>query len=141
PGAGADRGHEAFQRTRDASVSPRPLSALSLDSTKMSEARPAEYRNFSASLRIFGEIPDLDAISSHLGVPPTYTHRRGERRSKKAAPFEHDAWIFEAPVAPDRPLDEHLLELWRLLKPHAAYLRGLKRTFAVDVFCGYRSSS
>jgi len=107
----------------------------------MSEARPAEYRNFSASLRIFGEIPDLDAISSHLGVPPTYTHRRGERRSKKAAPFEHDAWIFEAPVAPDRPLDEHLLELWRLLKPHAAYLRGLKRRFAVDVSCGYRSSS
>ncbi len=99
------------------------------------------YREFSASLRIFGEALDLNAISACLGLAPTHSHRRGDRRTANAMPSEQDAWVFEVPVASERPLEEHLFELWRLLKPHAAFLKSLKTTCAVDVFCGYQSNS
>jgi len=99
------------------------------------------YREFSASLRIFGEALDLSGISARLGLSPTHSHRRGEARTPKGTPYERDAWVFTVPVVRSRPLEEHLFELWCLLEPHAAYLRKLKETCAVDVFCGYRSNS
>jgi len=107
----------------------------------MTSSNDHVYREFSASLRILGEDLDFDAISGQLGLAPTHSHRRGDRRVATAAPFEHDGWIFKVPVARERPLEEHLLELWRLLKPHATYLKTLKRSCTVDVFCGYRSNS
>ncbi|GAB4198755.1 MAG: hypothetical protein OHK0022_18430 [Roseiflexaceae bacterium] len=51
-----------------------------------------------------------------MGLEPTYTHRRGDRRSGRAKPYPHDMWQYEAPV------DE------------------LKQTATVDVFLGYRSN-
>ncbi len=102
---------------------------------------PELYFHFSATLRIFGVIDDLDAITSELGVTPTETHRRSDkRRPTSVHSYEHDMWSFSAPVPEDRPLRVHLEALWRVVRPHVAYLKGLKERMTVDVFCGYRSN-
>jgi hypothetical protein len=45
------------------------------------------YFAYSATLRIFGTIPDLDEITRTLGIEPTHAHRRGERRTPSSAPY------------------------------------------------------
>ena len=47
-------------------------------------------RQDSCSFRVFGDISDPDRISALLGVKPTYTHRKGERRSKFTEPYSND---------------------------------------------------
>lgn len=99
------------------------------------------YFHFSATLRIFGDIGDLDAISETLGVAPTHSHRRGDAVGCSSwRTFEHDMWAYSAPVPEDRPLDVHLNALWRVVQPNVAYLKGLKDRLSVDIFCGYRSN-
>jgi hypothetical protein len=96
---------------------------------------------YSATLRIFGDIGDLDAITARLGVTPTHTHRHGERPLPTSINcYQHDMWSYAAPVPEDRPLQVHLEALWRVVRPHVAYLKGLKERLTVDVFCGYRSN-
>jgi hypothetical protein len=57
---------------------------------KDSPTEPEYYFCYSASLRIFGDIGDPSEITRLLGVEPTGSHRRGERRSPRARPYEHD---------------------------------------------------
>jgi hypothetical protein len=95
------------------------------------------YFAYSASLRIFGDIPNLDAISKALALQPTHLHRKGEG----AAGYRHDMWSYEAPVVKSEPLHRHIDVLWSRLKPHKRYLLKLKKTATVDVFLGYRSNS
>lgn len=96
---------------------------------------------FSASLRIFGEGLDLDGITRTLGLEPTHQHRKGECPGKRRQPWAHDMWIYEVQVGESCPLEEHIMALWNLIRPHMSYLRGLKQHCQVDVFCGYRSNS
>jgi hypothetical protein len=106
-----------------------------------SQEEPEYWFNYSATLRIFGDIGDLDAITAELGVTPTHTHRRGEKRRPTSIHcYEHDMWSYVAPVPEDRPLQIHLEALWRVVRPHVAYLKDLKERLTVDVFCGYRSN-
>jgi hypothetical protein len=97
------------------------------------------YFAYSASLRIFGTIPDLEEVSRRLGLLPTHAHRKGERR-KHGAPYRDDAWHYTAPVAESEPLHTHIDTLWSAIRNRAEYLIELKRTMTVDVFCGYRSN-
>ena len=92
---------------------------------------------YSASVRVFGDIPDLDAISAALGLQPTHVHRRGE---KPAQGYRDDAWCYTAPIQEERPLDDHIESLWSALERHKDYLLELKKTLNVDVFCGYRTN-
>src|SRR5262249_10956909 len=102
---------------------------------------PEYYFHVRATLRIFGDIGDFDAITNTLGVMPTHIHRRGEKqRPGSLFSFEHDMWSYKAPVPEDRRLQVHLESLWRVVRPHVAYLKGLKERLNVDVFCGYRSN-
>jgi len=98
------------------------------------------YFAHSASLRISGTIPNMDEISSVIGVQPTHSHRKGQRRGSGAAPWPHDMWSYEAPVDKSEPLHKHIDALWATLKPHKKYLLRLKKTMTVDVFVGYRSN-
>jgi hypothetical protein len=93
------------------------------------------YFDFSATLRIFGDVPDLDAISRELNLRPTCTLKRGDRH------FKHDMWAYTAPVPEERPLHIHIQTLWRHLKPHKNFLLQMKERCTVDVFCSYRSNS
>lgn len=100
------------------------------------------YFAYSACLRIFGDIGDIDAISKKLGVEPGDVHKKGEPRSKRnLMPWEFDMWSYTSPVPEDRPLDVYIQKLWSIIKPHKDYLLSLKKTLTVDVFCGYRSNS
>jgi hypothetical protein len=108
---------------------------------KIQKEEPIYYA-FSATLRVFGDIENLDEISRMLGIQPTHSHRRGERRSARAEPYKHDMWSYKAPVPENHPLSEHLTALYAAVTPKAEYLKGLrKRGLSVDIFCGYRSNS
>jgi hypothetical protein len=99
-----------------------------------------EYFAYSATLRIFGEITDLAEISSRLGLQPTDTHRKGEKKGPRSPGFRHDMWAYSPPLDKSEPLENHIDALWKTLKPHKQYLIGLKKSVTVDVFLGYRSN-
>jgi hypothetical protein len=96
---------------------------------------------FRATLRIFGIIDDLDEITRNLALAPTRIHRKGEPKfpSRPENVWKEDAWFYEPPVDRKRPLEEHIMELWDRLRPHMKYLKELKKTHRLDIFCGYRS--
>jgi len=94
---------------------------------------PVYFFRFKVTLRIFGDGLDFDEISRTLGLTPTHTHQRGERR-------KHDMWSYFPPVAREQPLEDHIMALWNAVRPNIPYLRELKRKFQVDIFCGYRSN-
>jgi hypothetical protein len=103
------------------------------------ERKEDAYFEHSATLRISGEIPDVDEISAILGVSPTHSHRKGEKRNAKAYPYRQDMWSYSPTVEKSEPLHKHIDALWLKLKPHKRYLLGLKKSLNVDVFVGYRS--
>lgn len=95
---------------------------------------------YSASIRISGDIADLDAISATLGLQPTHMHRRGESAEAPAQGYRDDAWCYTVPIQEERPLDEHIQALWSCLAPHKDFLLELKQSVNVEVFCGYRTN-
>lgn len=99
------------------------------------------YFAYSATLRIFGDIPTLGTISETLGVQPTHAHRKGEKSSDRADPYPHDMWMYKAPLDESEPPHKHINALWATIKPHRKYLRQLKQSLTVDVFLVYRSNS
>lgn len=104
------------------------------------EREEEPYFDHSATLRISGNIPDMDAISTRLGLQPTYSHRKGKRRNPQATPYRKDMWAYQPPVDETEPLHKHIDALWLKLKSHRRYLLGLKKFLNVDVFVGYRSN-
>jgi hypothetical protein len=95
---------------------------------------------YSAALRIFGDIPDLEDISAHLGLQPTYTHRKHDKPRPTSKEFGHDMWLYSPSLHKSEPLEKHIEALWEKLRPHKDYLLGLKKSLTVDVFLGYRSN-
>lgn len=95
---------------------------------------------YSATLRIFGDIPDLDEITRHLGVVPTYVHRKNESRGPHFPVYKDDMWGYDAPMDKHESLHLHIDMLWNTFKGHKPYLLQLKRKLTVDVFLGYRSN-
>jgi hypothetical protein len=98
------------------------------------------YFAHSATLRIAGEISDMEEISATLGLSPTHSHRKGEKRSADAVPYRQDMWSYTPLVEKSEPLHTHIDALWLKLKPHKRYLLELKKSVNVDVFVGYRSN-
>lgn len=66
---------------------------------------------------IYGEELEPDEISHLLEVTPTSSHRRGDRRGPRSAPYRQGAWFLsvrcEAPVEPDAALTRLLALLPR----------------------------
>lgn len=105
------------------------------------EGQDEIYFHYSATLRIFGDIPDLDEITQRLGVTPSETHRKGTRGwGPNLPPYEHDMWSYNAPVKKTEPLNVHIETLWKTLKDRKEYLLHLKQSVTVDVFLGYQSN-
>jgi hypothetical protein len=104
------------------------------------EPDEASYFHFSATLRIHGDGVPFEEIAARLGVEPTNLHRKGERRGPSSPPWRDDAWHFQPALPETDSLDRHIEALWRVVRPHVAYLKALKERFKVDVFCGYRSN-
>src|SRR5687768_655575 len=98
------------------------------------------YFCFSATFRLAGEIPDLDEITRRLNLTPTHAHRKGEKRRPQSPGYKQDMWAYQAPVEEARPLEEHIHVLWDAIRPNMEYVKSLKQTLKVDVFCGYRTN-
>jgi hypothetical protein len=95
---------------------------------------------YSATLRIFGESLDFDEINLRLGLVPTSTHRKGERKGPKSPPYKHDMWSYSPNLEEVRPLEEHINALWNDIRRAKDYLLALKKMVNVDVFLGYRTN-
>ncbi len=104
------------------------------------EANEEIYFAYSASLRIFGVIPDLDEITRRLRVAPTSTHRCGDRRGPNSPPYKHDMWCYISPVKESEPLHVHIDALWNTFKGRKEYLLSLKHDLTMDVFLTYSSN-
>ncbi len=106
----------------------------------MGNKRGKDYydKKYWATLRIFGEGVDHEAITATLGLEPTYMHKQGDRFNK---PYKYDMWQYTAPVERTQPLEEHIQYLWEQIKAHKEYLLELKENYTVDVFCAYESDS
>ena len=105
-----------------------------------SEPDEKTYFAYSATLRIFGDIPNLEAISVRLGLEPTRTHRKGDKPDPRHSGFRNDMWSYTSPVDKSEHLEKHIDALWERLKPHRRYLLMLKKSLSVDVFLSYRSN-
>ncbi len=99
------------------------------------------YFKYSATLRIFGTIPDLDEITQRLGVAPSGAHRKGHRGwGENLPPYKVDMWMYNAPVKKTEPLHVHIDTLWNTFIDRKEYLLHLKQDLTVDVFLGYQSN-
>jgi len=114
-----------------------------MDTIKPSDEEMDEpsYFEYSATLRVFGTIPDLEELTRNLGIRPSHSHRHGERRNPLADPYKHDMWSYEAPAEPTEPLHVHIDKLWAAVRERKQYLLELKKDLSVDVLLGYRSNS
>jgi len=102
------------------------------------ETQETYFFAYSATLRIYGNIPDMEAISSVLGIQPTHTHRKRDS-GRGDSQYQHDMWSYTPSLDQSQPLHKHIDALWVALKPHKEYLLQLKQLVMVDVFLGYRS--
>jgi hypothetical protein len=100
----------------------------------------ANYFCFTAALRIHGVDLPFEEITRQLRVQPTHIHRKGERRGHQSPDWRDDAWHYQPPVPETEPLARHIEALWDVVRPAIDYLKALKQSFEVDVFCGYRSN-
>jgi Domain of unknown function (DUF4279) len=98
------------------------------------------YERYSATLRIFGIIEDISVIGMRLGLEPTRVRRRGEAAEGTSDRYDVDFWEITAPVAKDRPLEDHLAWLKTRLLPRGSVLRDIKTALSVDLYCEYRSN-
>jgi hypothetical protein len=109
--------------------------------TSGEEQKEEIYFAYSATLRIFGVISDLEEITERLGVAPNATHRKGDRGwGPSLPPYEHDMWSYSAPVKKTEPLHAHIDTLWNTFRERKEYLLKLKQNLTVDVFLGYQSN-
>jgi Domain of unknown function (DUF4279) len=73
------------------------------------------YFAYSATFRIFGEIPNFEEISTHLSLQPTKVHRKSDNPGPRSSGFGHDMWQYSSPLHESRPLYEHIDALWSVL--------------------------
>ncbi len=95
---------------------------------------------YSARLRIFGEDLDFDDIRTHLGVSPTFSHRKGDRKGPNSSPYAQDMWGYSPQLDERVELAKQIDALWAAIKHAKEYLLSLKHVATVDVFLGYRSN-
>jgi hypothetical protein len=94
-------------------------------------------RSASAALRVTGSGLDFDALDARFGHS-LHAHRAGDR-SRSGTVYKHDLWSLESALAHEEVPGAHLAWLAERLHPHLDYLRALKETATVDVFCAITS--
>ena len=94
----------------------------------------------SASFGIYGIEIDLVAITNQLGIAPSHTHRVGDL-DMLGETLPHNMWLLNSPLDRTEPVDAHLRWLAEQLKPHYKYLKSLKASAEMKIYCGYITDS
>jgi uncharacterized protein DUF4279 len=94
-----------------------------------------------AALIITGDGLDFDQISRTLGVAPYSISEKGKRYGHAKTLCDFNMWYFVVTVDALRPLDEHIMALWDVIRPHFDYLRQLKQKFHVEVSLDVQTSN
>jgi hypothetical protein len=107
-----------------------------------SEPDEPTYFAYSASLRVSGNDLNFGELEARIGVSPTHSHRKGERRGPRSPPagYRSDLWSYSPPIHEAEPLHRHIDALWGTIGHAEEYLRNLKRSATIDVFLGYRTN-
>lgn len=87
-----------------------------------------------ASLTIYGQGLDIEALSAGLAADPSGIHCIGDTMHS-GQPFPHDMWSLDSPLDRSEPLDAHLEWLQVALSPHYEFLRSVGKTARVVVQC------
>jgi len=106
--------------------------------SQMSNHMPTGYSVSVVCISVFGYSLDFDEITRRLGVQPSQTARRVSRNRRPGEPA-CDRWSLSTPLAETEPLSAHLVWLWEVLKPNLEFLRSLRRTAEVRIYCGLNS--
>ena len=83
------------------------------------------YFAYSATLRIFGVLPDLQLITDTLGLTPKQALHKGQRIKPGFAPLKHDCWHYSPDIPESEPLEDHINALWAAIKDHRDFIKGL----------------
>ncbi len=89
------------------------------------------------SLTIYCGDIDPDQITKQLGVEPTETHRKGERRKQRYRAYTQSAWFLSLEATAPRGLEELLHDLLRRLPPStSAVWSNLRAAYDVQLRIG-----
>ena len=93
----------------------------------------------TASLRVFGDDLDPDAISRALGHEPTQSYRRGDLISPGRRPEERKCgmWLLAVPDAEPEAFEEQIEALLSKLTDDLKVWRNLTEHWQVDLYCGF----
>ena len=94
----------------------------------------------SVAFIIAGRVLNLQQITEMLKVQPTHTHRVGDP-DMLGRPLQHDMWRLESGLSAAESLSEHLEALRAQLVPAYDYLKSLKATTEMYVYCGLNCDS
>lgn len=91
----------------------------------------------SATLRIFGETLDPDALTELLKRPPTSSYKVGDRISPRVAALRKQGmWRLESPLSRTATLSDQILELLSQLSSEASVWEEITRKHKADIYCG-----
>jgi hypothetical protein len=94
------------------------------------------YFNYSATLRIRGDIGNFDDITRLLGIQLTHKYKKGERKGPRSPKYKNDLWSFSPNIDEEKELPDHIDGLWDAIKNKKDVLLKLKEELKIDVFLG-----
>lgn len=94
----------------------------------------------SVSFIVYGTRLELDGITRNLGLSPLRTHRVGDL-DILGKPYLQDMWLLDSPLEESADLNAHLMWLGQQLEPHYEYIRSLKTSAELRIYCAYHSDS
>jgi len=102
----------------------------------MATQNDAASPKIRASLRIFGDSIDPEAISSYLGLLSDHQHRVGDPiGSGQEHTYKHNMWILKSKAPPEASLEVHLDDILTRVESKQLYLRSLAEHATVDFYC------
>lgn len=103
--------------------------------------------HYEASLRVSGDILDIQALTNLTGIKPDQTHTKGQRKSDRLV-WSDSLWGFSSTLPITAGLEAHIGEIISRIEPFIAEIRSLAGadakiffwcahyTDAEDGFCG-----
>ena len=104
----------------------------------MIEGNVPEF-SFSVTFRLFGPVLDIDAVSTELGLQPTFSCLAGGV-DRLGRAIKRSTWQYTAPVDEAAPFDRHALALWGALGASKTAITRLSQEYEADICCQFRSN-